>query len=170
MSSITDCPTEKLYAEHNAWLRYWLSSRLGCHHQAEDLTHDTFIRVIRRREQLQRQPLREPRAFLATIARGLLTDYWRRRALENAWKETLANLPEDEVPSPELSLVLFELLTEIDLLLDSLKPAVRRAFLLAQLEGYSCRQIAEELGVSLATAERYVAKALRSCYDLRFSL
>jgi len=164
------CPTEKLYIEHNSWLHCWLLSRLGCSHQADDFVQDTFIRVMKRREQLRQAPLLEPKAYLATIARGLLTDHWRRKDLELAWLETLAQLPEETVPSPELKLVLFETLTEIDQILESLKPAVRKAFIWSQLEGYSCRQIAEQLNVSLATAERYVAKALRRCYDLRFSL
>lgn len=53
-------------------------------------------------------------------------------------------------------------------MLDVLKPAVRTAFLLAQLDGLTCAEIAKRLGVSLATAERYVARALRTCYALRF--
>ncbi|EHP38425.1 ECF subfamily RNA polymerase sigma-24 factor [Cupriavidus basilensis OR16] len=59
-------------------------------------------------------------------------------------------------------------LIAIDRILDALKPQVRKAFLWAQLEGLTCRQIAERLGVSLATAERHVAAALRHCYSLRF--
>ncbi|OMH25987.1 sigma-70 family RNA polymerase sigma factor [Motiliproteus sp. MSK22-1] len=167
---INDCPAEKLFIEHNSWLRCWLLSRLECSYQAEDLVQDTFVRVIRRREQLRHAPLYEPKAYLVTIARGLLTDHWRRKELEQAWKETLAHLPEEAVPSPEIRLALFEVLTEIDEILDTLKPSVRRAFIWSQLEGYSCRRIAEELDVSLSTAERYVAKALRRCYDLRFCL
>jgi DNA-directed RNA polymerase specialized sigma24 family protein len=46
---------------------------------------------------------------------------------------------------------------------------VRRAFLWARLEGLTCPEIAERLGVSLATAERYIATALRHCYALHFS-
>jgi RNA polymerase sigma-70 factor (ECF subfamily) len=65
-------------------------------------------------------------------------------------------------------MIFLEALIDIDRMLDSLKPAVRNAFLWAQLEGLTCPQIAERLGVSLATAERYVAKALRSCYALQF--
>ncbi|SEB05621.1 MULTISPECIES: sigma-70 family RNA polymerase sigma factor [Marinobacterium] len=168
MPSKSICPTEALYIEHNTWLRCWFRSRTQCACQAEDLAQDTFLRVIRRRGQLQDQPLREPRAFLATIARGLLTDHWRRRELELAWQETLAQLPEESIPSPELGLVLFETLTEIDQMLDTLKPKVRQAFLLAQLEGCTCRQVAEQLGVSRATAERYLAKALRHCYHLQY--
>lgn len=164
------CQATKLFTEHNTWLRCWLYSRLGCNYRAEDLVQDTFVRVIKRREKLREEIVREPKAYLATIAKGLLTDYWRREDLEKAWQETLALLPEESTPSPELQLCLFETLVEIDQILETLKPQVRKAFLWSQLEGYSCRQIAEKLGVSLATAERYVAKALRACYDYKFSL
>ena len=164
------CLVERLYTEHNLWLRDWFRSRLGCSYQAADLAQDTFIRVMRRREYLQKHSLQEPKAYLTTIARGLLIDYWRRRELEMAWQETLASLPPEAMPSPELHLSLFEMLTEIDQMLDTLKPAVRKAFLLSQLEGYSCRQVGDILGVSLATAERYVAKALRRCYDFRYDI
>ena len=158
-----------LYRDHHPWLLGWLRRKLGCPDEAADLAQDTFVRLLRRREYLQNNPLHAPKAYIATIARGLVVDHWRRRELESAWQETLANLPQAEVVSPEMRLCLFETLDEIDQMLSTLKPAVRRAFLLAQLEGYSCRQVAESLNVSLATAERYVAKALRRCYEFQFA-
>ncbi|CAH1903822.1 putative RNA polymerase sigma factor FecI [Candidatus Nitrotoga sp. HW29] len=156
-----------LYTDHHSWLYGWLRRKLGnaCH--AADLAQDTFMRVLTRQQPLY---LDEPRAYLSTIARGLVVDHWRRRELELAWLEILAVLPETEEPSPEMRLIFLETLIEIDRLLDSLKPQVRTAFLLAQLDGLTCPQIAEHLGVSLSTVERYIAKALRGCYALRFEL
>lgn len=154
-----------LYVAHHGWLSGWLRRRLGNETDAADIAQDVFLKLLSRAE---RARLREPRAYLSTIARGLVVEHWRRRELELAWLETLAALPPVEVPSPERRLLLLETLIEIDRMLDSLKPAVRTAFLLAQLDGYSCPRIAEHLGVSLATAERHVAKALRQCYRFRF--
>lgn len=154
-----------LYSDHHSWLQGWLRRRLGNTYDAADLAQDVFMRILLRREPIQ---LRSPRAFLSTIAHGLVVEHWRRRELELAWLETLAALPEPEAPSPENRQIFLETLVHIDQLLDALKPAVRTAFLLAQLDGLTCPQIAERLGVSLATAERYIAKALRSCYALRF--
>lgn len=156
---------EDLYRGHHGWLQGWLRRKLGDAMEAADIAQDVFIRVLTRQ-----QPVRahEPRAYLSTIARGLVIDHWRRRALERAWLDTLAVLPEAEAPSPENRALVLEALIEIDRMLDSLKPQVRTAFLWAQLEGLSCPQIASRLGVSLATAERYVARALRHCYALRF--
>ncbi|OPL22089.1 hypothetical protein B5L72_34410 [Pseudomonas aeruginosa] len=53
-------------------------------------------------------------------------------------------------------------------MLDGLKPKVRTAFLLAQCEDLSHRQIAERMGVSQRSVERYVAEALYHCYLLRY--
>ena len=63
-------PVAKLYANHHGWLRSWLHRRLGHSADAEDLAHDTFIRVLRSKEDVRE--LRQPMAFLATIANGLL--------------------------------------------------------------------------------------------------
>ncbi|QOT78795.1 sigma-70 family RNA polymerase sigma factor [Cupriavidus basilensis] len=153
-----------LYSAHHRWLQGWLRRQLGNAFDAADLAQDVFLRL------LHREPcdIREPRTYLSTIARGLVIEHWRRRELELAWLETLAQLPAPQAPSPESRLLFLETLIAIDRILDALKPQVRKAFLWAQLEGLTCRQIAERLGVSLATAERYVAAALRHCYSLRF--
>ncbi len=154
-----------LYQDHHGWLSAWLRYKLGNAFDAADLAQDVFMRLLTRQEPVA---AREPKAFLSTIARRLVVDHWRRRELEQAWQETLSSLPESEVPSPESRALVLEALVEIDAVLDGFKPAVRTAFLLAQLEGLTCPRIAEQLGVSLATVERYIAKALRACYAVRF--
>lgn len=156
---------QMLYIDHHGWLQGWLRRRLDNAGDVSDLAQDVFMRLLMRQAPIQ---VREPRALLATIARGLVIDHWRRRDLEQAWLETLANLPESAVPSVETRMILLEALTEIDRMLDTLKPVARNAFLLAQLEGLTCRQIGERLGVSVATVERYIAKGLRACYAARF--
>ena len=154
-----------LYSAHHGWLQGWLRRRLGNAAEAADLAHDVFLRLLTRR-----QPVRanEPRAFLSTVAQRVLIDHWRRRELEQAWLDTLAALPPGEVPSAEAQAMVWETLVAVDQVLAGLTPAVRRAFLWNQLEGVKCPEIARQLGVSLATAERYVAKALKACYTLRF--
>lgn len=159
---------ESLYLSHQGWLQGWLRRRLGDSFDAADMAQDVFMRLLTRQTAQSRPGLREPRAYLSTIANGLLVDHWRRRELERAWLETLAQWPEAQAPSPESRLIFLETLIAIDRMLDSLKPRVRSAFLWAQLEGLTCPQIAERLGVSLATAERYIAAALRHCYAIRF--
>lgn len=161
---------QSLYSDHHGWLHNWLHnwlrSRLGNAADAADLAQDTFLRVLLKPERLE---LRTPRAFLRTIARGLVIDHWRREELERAYLESIAHLPEAEVPSAEVRQSVLDLLENIARLLDGLKPKVRTAFLLAQCEGLPHAQIAEQLGVSLRSVERYVAEALYHCYQLRYA-
>ncbi|MEN7531685.1 MULTISPECIES: sigma-70 family RNA polymerase sigma factor [unclassified Cupriavidus] len=155
---------ESLYGRHHQWLQGWLLRKIGNACDAADLAQDVFVRVLHRKV----ADIREPRTYLGTIANGLVIDFWRRRELEQAWLETLAHLPEAHAPSPESRLHFLQTLMEIDRMLDTLKPRVRTAFLLAQLDGLTCPQIAEHIGMSLATVERYIGQALRRCYELRF--
>src|SRR5690606_32776082 len=150
-----------LYRAHNGWLRGWLKRRLGCSEQAADLAQDAFVRLLTSREALQ---LQEPRAFLTTIARRVLANHFRRQALERAWLEALAALPEPlSVPLEEQAIML-ETLVEIDRLLERLSWPVRKAFLLSQLDGLSHAEIAADLGVSVSTVKRYIVRAARQCY------
>jgi RNA polymerase sigma factor (sigma-70 family) len=154
-----------LYNHHHGWLHSWLRSQLGNAADAADLAQDTFVRLLQRREQLH---LNTPRAFLRTVARGLVIDHWRREELHRAYLEALAHLPQTQAPSVETRELLLELLERIAHMLEGLKPKVRRAFLLAQCEGLSHKAIAEQMGISLRSVERYIADALYHCYLLRY--
>ncbi|MGI4812309.1 MAG: sigma-70 family RNA polymerase sigma factor [Janthinobacterium lividum] len=158
---------DALYGAHHTWLLGWLTHKLRNTADAADLAHDTFVRVLGREASgsAPAEPLREPRAWLTAIANGLVIDHWRRRELEQAYLRALALLPEAVAPSPEARLLVLETLYALDALLDGLKPAVRSALLRARLDGLTVPQVAAELGVSVATAERYLAQALRHCYD-----
>ncbi|WP_093468785.1 sigma-70 family RNA polymerase sigma factor [Pseudomonas sp. NFR16] len=161
-----DATLRSLYSDHHGWLNGWLRSKLGNAADAADLAQDTFLRLLTRSELLE---LKTPRAFLRTVARGLVIDHWRREELERAYLEALANIPAHETPSLESRELVFELLESIARMLDGLKPKVRRAFLLAQCEGLTHRQIAAQMGISIRSVERYVADALYHCYLLRYA-
>ena len=77
--------------------------------------------------------------------------------------DALARVPEDQAPSPEHQLVILQTLHEIDAMLDALPAPVRRAFLLSQIEGLTYEAIAQDIGVSLITIKRYMARAFRQC-------
>ncbi|MHA6194528.1 sigma-70 family RNA polymerase sigma factor [Pseudomonas wadenswilerensis] len=153
---------QALYLDHHAWLLDWLRKRLRHADNAADLAHDTFLHLLGRPQQVT--DLRQPRAWLSTVARGLLVDRVRRQRVERAWLQTVAHLPEAEEMSPETRLILLETLQRIDALLDGLAPKVRSAFLLSRLEGLGYKEIAERLGVSLSSVEKYMVTAIRHCY------
>ena len=122
---------------------------------------DTFIRVLSARET---PTLIEPRAFLTTIAKRVLFNHYRRQDLERAYLDALAQMPELAAPSEEARAIILQTLMELDQLLDGLPVLVKRAFLLAQLDGLTYAQIAAELGISIATVKRHLNKAAMRCY------
>lgn len=158
-----DAPSQQeihtLYQTHHAWLVSWLKRRLGCIHNANDLAHDTFLRLITKSLSVSR--LDEPRAFLTTIAHGLLVDQFRRKAVEQAYLQAILHLPEAMAPSPEQQLAMMETILQLDRLLNGLKPVVRTVFLLSKLEGLTYPEIAATLAISLRTVETHMSVALR---------
>jgi RNA polymerase sigma-70 factor (ECF subfamily) len=155
-------PLIQLYQQHHGWLRGWLQRRLGNAGDAADFAHDTYLRVIESRQALE--DIREPRAFLTTVARRVMVSHLRRREVERAYLDALAHLPENLAPSPEERAIVLETLLEIDRLLDALPAKVRQAFLWAQLDGLSYAEIAARQGVSLSSVKQYMARAIRHCY------
>ena len=69
-----------------------------------------------------------------------------------------------DAASPEERAMLLETLFEIDRLLSGLPTAVKRAFLLSQLDGMEQADIAAQLRVSVTTVKRYLVRAATQCY------
>lgn len=158
------------YGQHHGWLLGWLRKKLGCGHHAADLAQDTFLRVLitPRADECDRAQqllpaLREPRAYLTTVASRLLLNHYRRLSLERAYLEALAQVPETHAPSPEQQLLTLQTLHEIDAMLDALPAKARTAFLLAQFEGMAYDDIAARLQVHVRTVKRYMAMAFEEC-------
>lgn len=152
---------ESLYLAHHGWLQGWLRKKVGNAFDAADLAQSTFLKVLGAKglDQLQ-----EPRAYLTTIARNLLINQVRRRAIEQAYLDALAAMPEPVAPPPEVRLMVLETLVEIDRRLGRLPALAKQAFLLAQLEGLGHGEIAAELGISISTVKRHLAKAAMRCF------
>lgn len=154
-----------LYSDHHGWLYDRLRKRLGCAHNAADLAHDAFLRVM-----VSRRPPAElggePRALLTHIAKGLVIDHWRRQTVERAYLEALAHAPEAETPSPETRLLILEALYRVEAMLRGLPVRTREIFLLAQLDGLTYPQIADRLDTSLITVKRHMRSAFSACLAL----
>ncbi|APB05454.1 ferric citrate uptake sigma factor FecI [Raoultella ornithinolytica] len=164
LSATTPFTLASLYQAHHGWLTTWLTGKLQSAFDADDVTQDTFLRVMGS-ESLT--AIRDPRSFLCTIARRVMIDLFRRNVLERAWLEMLAQLPQALVPSPERQHIQLETLQQVDAMLDGLSRKARAAFLLSQLEGLTYAEIAERLMVSVSSVKKYVARATEHCLLFR---
>ncbi len=105
----------------------------------------------------------EARSFLSTVAKGLCIDHWRRRQIEQAYLESLAQAPNLAEPSAEYRAVILETLYELDQMLSRLPAKVANAFMLSQLNGLTYREIGAQLDVSERMVKRYMAQAMLHC-------
>jgi RNA polymerase sigma factor (sigma-70 family) len=162
---LTNEALSQLYREHHSWLLGWLDKRVQCRLQAEDHAHDTFVRVMAS----GRTPdLDKPRAYLATIAKNLLINHWRRATIEQVYLERLATIPEAASLSLEENAIILETIQEIDELLNRLPEKVRKAFFMSQIDGLTYVEIAEKLGVSDRMVRKYMVQAMTLCLSVEF--
>lgn len=149
-----------LYQQHKSWLSLFVQRRLNCPHTTADLVQDTYLRVLSRGES---SSVEYSRRYLTHIAKGLVTDLFRRRRVEQGYLEYLQLQPQATQPSAETCALMIEGLIAIDALLQRLPHKAKQAFLLRQLEGYSYKKIASTMGVSLSSVEKYIARAIQAC-------
>lgn len=161
MSSASVLPDlESVFRDHHAWLLGRLLRRLPNRSDAEDVTSETFVQLS---ENGGRTDIQDARAFLTTIAKRVLFQLWRRHDLEAAYLDTLRHMPQAMALSPEEHAQLMDAIQQIDRILSALPAPVRTAFLLSRLDGLSYPEIARQLGVSLATVERHMRRAMMQC-------
>ncbi|WP_241127441.1 sigma-70 family RNA polymerase sigma factor [Novosphingobium terrae] len=155
-----------LYEAHGRWLQGWLRAKTRCSSRAADLAQDTFCRLL---ETPQNVALREPRNYLATLARRILIDDIRRRDIERAYLAAYALDHEGSDPiTPERIVEAVQLLDAIMRLLEKLPEKARIAFMMVRFDGERYDAVAAHLGVSVRMAKRYVAQAYVHCYKLAF--
>lgn len=102
------------------------------------------------------------RTFLFTIARNLLVDLARRRAVVPF--DVMADLenfdPADPAPLPETVVIARDELRLLQRVLETLPTQCRRVFLLRRIDELSLNDIAVRLGLSVSTVEKHLSKAM----------
>ncbi|THU05112.1 sigma-70 family RNA polymerase sigma factor [Lampropedia puyangensis] len=162
-------PLALLYCAHHPWLNAWLRRRLGDAADAADLAQDVFVRLINK-PLLQLDNAAKARAYLKAVAQNLATDLWRRRQLEQAWLEALANAPESYAPSAQHQVEVMQTLCELDAMLRSLPAKVSRVFMLKMVCEMNEADIASDMGISTRMVRKYQAQAMLHCMKLELSL
>lgn len=126
--------------------------------EAEDLTQEVFLRLVRRFEV---ESIDNPEAFVFCTAVNLLRDRSRRGKAQRSHLTEFAHQQEGlEELSPERLFDGQESLNRVLSVLDELDQRTRDAFILHRLEGMKHAEIARVLGVSVSSVEKYIIKAL----------
>lgn len=156
---------EQLDSRFRASLLAYFLRRTGSPQEAEDLTQETFARLI---GSSTFESAEESQAYVFRVASNLLRD--RARAAIRLKKFPTLPLdsmgPQDCEPKlvegidPERVLIARENLSEVLACLDELGERTRNIFVLFRLEGMKQKSIAELYGISLSTVEKHVMAAV----------
>jgi len=153
---------ESWFRGHHGWLLDRVQRHLRNRAEAEDVAAETFSQAVAIQAHNQGlNAVREPRAFLTTIAKRQIFQLWRRRDLEQAYLEALAFQGEGVAPSAEQHQLVIEALECVAAALEGLSAKTQQAFLYSQLDGLTYAEIADKLGVSASMVRQYMAQAFR---------
>jgi len=136
----------------------FFARRVRSRSEAEDLTQEVFLRMVRR---LEVSAVENVEAFVFRTAVNLLRDR-SRRGKSLASRETDFAQRQGDVDdlSPERVFDSRQSLDFVVAVLGELDERTRDAFILHRLEGMKHAQVAEVLGVSVSSVEKYIVKAL----------
>ena len=154
-----------LYRAHLRDVYSYSYYRTGNHHDAEDLTEQTFLQAYRHFERAQRESKGRPlRPWLIRIAHNLAANYYRDRSrkpqtqLEDA---TLISAPHDTETLVEGREELQSVLAGVASLPDDRREALIMRFAL----GMDNKEIARTLGRSEGATKVLIHRAIRQLED-----
>lgn len=132
--------------------------------EVSDLRQEVYVRVYQA-AQIKRPPV--VRYFLFSVARNLLIDRLRKsRVVRIDLMEDLEALHvlSDEVPADRIVSGRQEL-ARLEAALDDLPARCRETFVLRKIDELSQREVAKKMGISEATVEKHMVKAMRILTD-----
>lgn len=146
-----------LFNEFHSKLFRFFQKRVGQHDLAAELTQLTFIKIWQSRHTLSTDHEMDVQCF--TIASSVLIDHFR---MCNADKRSA---PTEELEMAGTAMVhadgSFETTNYIEAATSSLPPVRKHIFLLKVVHGYSNKEVAEALSISVKTVEDHYSKAIR---------
>lgn len=150
------------FVKHETFLKRFLKQFLPCSHDIEDVVQDSYLKA---RCAEQRQEITSPKAFLFRIARNEALKELRKKSRRVTDYIEELDMPEassTETAVEDLNVARQRLGMFCQSALE-MTPRCRRVFLMCKVYGFSHKEIASELGISVSGVEKHVARGLEIC-------
>ena len=145
-----------IWTRHAPMVYRLLERALGPNGEAEDLTQDVFLRAFAGLPALR--DIDALRSFIYSVAvRTLKWEMRRRRVRRILRLSDTGRLP--DLPVRGVDSEARQILARFYALLEQIGVNERAAFVLRYMEGLKLEEIAQRMGVSLATVKRWVSRA-----------
>lgn len=161
-----DCESDMgaIYKDLRASLMRFASRYFRRPQEVEDVVQEAFVKVI---EAQRRREIREPRSYLYKTARNLAISKLRsgHHRLTDTVGELLPELELLQTPTMEQQ---FESRQRFDVFCRAVRRLPtqgQRVYILRRVYGYTQKETAEYLGITVKTVEAHQAKAMVRCAD-----
>jgi RNA polymerase sigma factor (sigma-70 family) len=146
-----------LYQAHATELKGFARRRVG-REEAEDMVQDAYLHLLQRGTAAN---LDQPRAYLFRTAANLAVDFARKTKIRLRYAGEAFDLDANAaaLANPEAATGASMELARLHASLSKLPPLCRDAFLLNRVDGLTYAEIAERLGVSVRTIDRFMVRA-----------
>jgi RNA polymerase sigma-70 factor, ECF subfamily len=156
-----DSALEALVREHSRLVYRIAYAVLRGHHDAEDATQETFMRVLRYNSKLA--AIEDPKTWLARIAWRVAVDRSRQRGrireipLENT-EQPLAEVASSDAPADQ-TVHGAQVSAALEKMIAALPEKLRAPLILSTIEEMSPREVAATLGINEAAVRSRVFRA-----------
>lgn len=150
------------FLEHSTFLRKFLAGFLRVEQDIEDVAQEAYLRAYVAE---QKEVIEQPKAFLFRVAKNLALTKLTKKSTQitdfledvgvSVVKESAAGIDE-EVEAQQH----FGLYCEA---VAALPRKARQAFLLRKVHGLTHKEIADRMGLSISSVEKYLRTGLRAC-------
>ncbi|RXK01683.1 RNA polymerase subunit sigma [Arcobacter sp. CECT 8989] len=122
---------------------------------AEDITQETFTRVI---QSSNANAIKNERAFLYRVAKNVIIDQIRKNKNINEVCFNEEEFVQDENKTEE-KIILDNQTQQLMSKIDNLAKKRKQAFILHVLKGYSKKEVADLMDLSLSAVEKHITRA-----------
>ena len=149
----------QLYAQYSSRLYRFAIGYLKSDADTLDVIQEVFICLWDKREQLKEDTNIE--AYLFTIAKNTIISTFRKKISEKEYMEYLKNRVVRNNSATAEQVDYNFLAEQVKELIEQLPKQRQRIYIMSKEKGYSNKNIAEELKISLKTVEDHMTKARR---------
>ena len=153
------------WAQREVWYRFapmvhgLLGRTLAARHDHDDLVQEVFLRVFRRLHTMEKPSAL--RAFVYSVAVRVISEEIRHFQVLRRTHSQLVAMTDDS-GDRGADFEARDTLMRIQHILDRMKDKHRAVFVLRHVEGMDLREIADGLGISLASVKRYLVRSLHA--------
>lgn len=154
LKSLYELFYEKLYSISLKYLRN--------EEDAKEVVADVFIKIWKLRKELP--SIKNLDAYLFKILRNMCFDVLKKSYNKQVYLSVETNQPKDwdtHSLDPASQLIEQELLEIMEKTLANLPSRQYQAFQLLRIEGFSYKQVSEEMGISVSAVEKLISKATK---------